>query len=874
MAAKTSQKSAKASATTAKAAAKISKPRHQYLDFIPPFAQFRLLGRLFRIGKKRRRAKAILDSVCDAKTVEQLKDALAESQKLGLALDESRAELTGLRRSQHDSSLKELERETAWHKERAALFKQATASERSALEAELKSTAALAELQAVVSQTRTQRDEARALLDASKGAAERAHAELRIAKAASEAAEKLQNRTRDELQKARAELAKAQSKVKGKCDDSIVAACPACPRCEDGGSGWMGGGAGGAGGPSLPQYYEAAAKEAVSSLFAASDAAASGLLELSYKAGFNLSALSDHLAPLDNLTSSYFDALLPPTLHPKALLLSTREALQSNELLTKLSEYSPSTLGRLTTTSSNSLTAKDAAILAALPSIALLLNFMCLLSCFFWRGRSRRRAKAAKAAAAAEEVKAAAEEEKAIDAQAKAERATNHARLAAAARLVHHSASHTRFAYALKRWSAATAELNRREATRSNLLTSCIRHDELGRASVFFHRWLSIVVGLQSALHQQSLHNSALEQVARDYEVASRQASETASARGSARGLVKGPARDMLSPATENNNPHYYHRSANVNRPSRDDLDSFGGFGNAALGLAPSPPQLSHPGPQMESAAEPDWLEEAANDLHTFEEESASLSTSLRTLGSNLYHLARSQQLDTATVFHAPRALYGTARHLVPRLAGHVSPTRLLNKMVVELNETLTSSMASTSHGSTSHQRLAIGNCGDSGTSHTFAGATTRGANSHHTLDGASRMATNYSPQSSRRNLLTHEASAHHDPFGVDVDGMSHGGASTSLQDAFTGLLSYPRGLVSQDSNVSLPTEEALRMHNESQINEAAAAAAAVLARLPVLQPRADEISEVSQDYTSSSRQFERQYERNERQRGRAYSVN
>ena len=134
-------------------------------------------------------------------------------------------------------------------------------------------------------------------------------------------------------------------------------------------------------------------------------------------------------------------------------------------------------------------------------------------------------------------------------------------------------------------------------------------------------------------------------------------------------------------------------------------------------------------------------------------------------------------------------------------------------------------------------------------------------------------MATNYSPQSSRR-LLTHEASAHHDPFGVDVDGMSHGGASTSLQDAFTGLLSYPRGLVSQDSNVSLPTEEALRMHNESQINEAAAAAAAVLARLPVLQPRADEISEVSQDYTSSSRQFERQYERNERQRGRAYSVN
>ena len=63
-------------------------------------------------------------------------------------------------------------------------------------------------------------------------------------------------------------------------------------------------------------------------------------------------------------------------------------------------------------------------------------------------------------------------------------------------------------------------------------------------------------------------------------------------------------------------------------------------------------------------------------------------------------------------------------------------------------------------------------------------------------------------------------------------------------------------------------------MHNESQINEAAAAAAAVLARLPVLQPRADEISEVSQDYTSSSRQFERRYERNERQRGRAYSVN
>ena len=99
MAAKTSQKSAKASATTAKAAAKISKPRHQYLDFIPPFAPFPPSRSPLPHRQKRRRAKAILDSVCDAKTVEQLKDALAESQKLGLALDESRAELTGLRRS-------------------------------------------------------------------------------------------------------------------------------------------------------------------------------------------------------------------------------------------------------------------------------------------------------------------------------------------------------------------------------------------------------------------------------------------------------------------------------------------------------------------------------------------------------------------------------------------------------------------------------------------------------------------------------------------------------------------------------------------------------------------------------------------------------
>ena len=101
--------------------------------------------------------------------------------------------------------------------------------------------------------------------------------------------------------------------------------------------------------------------------------------------------------------------------------------------------------------------------------------------------------------------------------------------------------------------------------------------------------------------------------------------------------------------------------------------------------------------PRLESAAdEPDWLEAAANDLHTFDAESASLSTSLRALGSNLYTLARSQQLDMQTVTAAPRAVYSTARVLVPRLAGHVSPTRLLHSMVIELNETLTSSMAST----------------------------------------------------------------------------------------------------------------------------------------------------------------------------------
>ena len=43
------------------------------------------------------------------------------------------------------------------------------------------------------------------------------------------------------------------------------------------------------------------------------------------------------------------------------------------------------------------------------------------------------------------------------------------------------------------------------------------------------------------------------------------------------------------------------------------------------------------------------------------------------------------------------------------------------------------------------------------------------------------------------------------------------------------------------DSGMFVPTEEALRAHNESQLENAAAAAAAVLARLPVMPPSFDE---------------------------------
>lgn len=67
----------------------------------------------------------------------------------------------------------------------------------------------------------------------------------------------------------------------------------------------------------------------------------------------------------------------------------------------------------------------------------------------------------------------------------------------------------------------------------------------------------------------------------------------------------------------------------------------------------------------------------------------AELQGSLRTLGSNILHLAKSQAKDARSVAAAPRKLLSATRLLVPRLAEHVSPSKLLASMVRDLNESI-----------------------------------------------------------------------------------------------------------------------------------------------------------------------------------------
>ena len=285
-------------------------------------------------------------------------------------------------------------------------------------------------------------------------------------------------------------------------------------------------------------------------------------------------------------------------------------------------------------------------------------------------------------------------------------------RLAAAARIitVRGAAKQASVAAAIHRWGLSVGSMKRRAAGQRGIIASCIRTDDLNCISHLFHRWLSIVVGLQSALQQQLLQQSALEQVAREYEYAT--ASEGASRPGGGHGYITPSLR-----GEDTTRRRLYQRD-----PTLEDSTSR-----------------------------------------------TELSTSLRTLGANMLVLAKSTPMDVRTVAAAPRALLHGARRLMPRLAVHASPTRLLASMVKELNETIATSVATSTTLETTHD----------------------GGSSSRYLDAC---ADAHAPESGNRG--THELH------------------------------------LTRSDGVSVPTEEALRQHNEMQIGDAAAAAAALLARL------------------------------------------
>ena len=284
---------------------------------------------------------------------------------------------------------------------------------------------------------------------------------------------------------------------------------------------------------------------------------------------------------------------------------------------------------------------------------------------------------------------------------------------------------------------------------RTARLSACVRSEELRGTSRLFHRWLSIVVGMASAFHQQRVQRLQLARVVRDYELSLGSSASRRDA-GSALG-------------------EYEHTHA-----------------SAPTSAVPPPSQ------------------------QTLSHASADLQSSLRTLGTNLVSIARAQPFDARAVVTAPFAGMSLARRVVPRLAEHVSPTRLLTSMVKELNDalsshgdapTLTATMTTTYGGSSSSPPAET-------------------APSSPLLGGARR----YRPRAD-----------------------SPGGGS-SWRDV-SSFAEYDASPASVDAGVSvLPTEEALRQHNEAHLTEATAAAAAVLARLPILrQPSCDDDDEGSE---------------------------
>lgn len=65
------------------------------------------------------------------------------------------------------------------------------------------------------------------------------------------------------------------------------------------------------------------------------------------------------------------------------------------------------------------------------------------------------------------------------------------------------------------------------------------------------------------------------------------------------------------------------------------------------------------------------------------------LGLSLRSLGVNIVRVAKSQTRDARSVAAAPAKLFCATRSLVPKLAEHVSPMRLVGSLVKEVNDSL-----------------------------------------------------------------------------------------------------------------------------------------------------------------------------------------
>ena len=78
-----------------------------------------------------------------------------------------------------------------------------------------------------------------------------------------------------------------------------------------------------------------------------------------------------------------------------------------------------------------------------------------------------------------------------------------------------------------------------------------------------------------------------------------------------------------------------------------------------------------------------------ASRVSRLSDSSAELQSNLRALSQSVVGLARNVTNDPRPLVSTPSRLFSLVRVLAPRLAEHVSPTRVLNSLVRELHQTL-----------------------------------------------------------------------------------------------------------------------------------------------------------------------------------------